>query len=321
MFKRLKHAKDGSQHLCRLYRLRRPHRSHRPRRRSAWMCMLAVCAAALLTLTAGCQTNPVTGKTQLNLVPMQQEIAIGQQHAPEYVEAFGREIDDPAVRRYVDAIGQRMAALSHLPDLPWTFYVVDSDVINAFAMPGGHVFVTRGLLEIFENESELAAVLGHEIGHVTHRHGAQQMTRAATLDVGLAVGARAAGLEGERLRQVHNIGAQVGTVAFLLPYSRSAERESDEVGVEYMVAAGYDPRGMVALLEKLARAAGGARPPLILSTHPHPEDRAEAVRRLIDRRYAAVTASGTLRIGESDYQQHVLTPLSKLPPPRHKGGQ
>lgn len=309
MFRCPMRAKVGLQRWGRLCRLCR-------------LCRSRLLAAVILLAAApGCQTNPVTGKTQLNLLSTQQEIAIGQQSAPEYIKAFGGEIDDTSVRQYVNNIGQRLAALSHLPDLPWTFHVVDSDVVNAFAMPGGQIFITRGILAMFENESELAAVLGHEIGHVTHRHGAQQMSNAAVLDLGLTAGAVASGAEGEQLRRIYNIGSQVGTLAWLLPHSRRFENESDAVGLEYMVAGGYDPRGMVSLLEKLAREGGSARPPLFLSTHPYPEDRARAVRGMIDRRYADVTASGTLRIGEAEYRQYVLAALAKLPPPRHKGGE
>ncbi len=311
MFIRRIHAKVG---LQRLGRLCRPCRLY-------GRAAVILAAIAVPAWTTGCQTNPVTGKSQLNLLSTDQEISIGRQHAPEYVKAFGGEVDAPALRQYVSAIGQRLAALSHMPELPWTFYVVDSDVVNAFAIPGGHIFVTRGILAMFDNESELAAVLGHEIGHVTHRHGAQQMSNAAILDLGLTVGATAAGAEGEQLRQIYNVGALGGNLVWLLPNSRKAENQSDDVGLDYMVKAGYDPRGMVSLLEKLAREGGSARPPLFLSTHPYPEDRAQTVRRLIDRRYADVTASGTLRIGEDDYQSNVLTPLAKLPAPRHKGGQ
>lgn len=281
--------------------------------------------ALLLTMALGatlpgCQTNPVTGQSQLNLVTLDQDVAMGAEAAPQYVEAFGGEVDAPAVRQYVSGLGQQLAALSHLPDLPWRFYVVDSDVINAFALPGGHVFVTRGLLGMFENEAELVGVLGHEIGHVTCRHSAQQITNQTVLSVGLSVGATAAGAEGETLQQVYNIGSQIGNLAFLLPYSRRHEMESDEVGIAYTVGAGYDPRAMITVLEKLARASGGARPPLFLSTHPYPEDRADKVRQLINEKYAGVVAGGALRTGESAYQRTVLSTLAKLPAPRHTAG-
>ncbi len=320
----------GKIHLCRLHRLGRlghrgrAHRSTRERRRT-WMNALVgeamVLTALALTAVPGCQTNPVTGQSQFNLVTLDQDIAMGAEAAPQYLEAFGGQVDAPVVRQYVSDIGQRMAALSHLPDLPWRFYVVDSDVVNAFALPGGHVFVTRGLLEMFDNEAELAAVLGHEIGHVTYRHSAQQITSQTVLNVGLSVGASAAGAEGDELRQIYNIGTQVGNMAFLLPYSRRHEMQSDQVGLRYMVQAGYDPRAMVTMLDKLARAAGGARPPLFLSTHPYPEDRADEVRQIINEQYAGSVSGGTLRTGESAYQQTVLSALAKLPTPRHRGAQ
>ena len=129
-------------------------------------------AAVLIALSAACATNPVTGKKQMSLLSEAEELAIGQQQDVEIRREMG-VYDDAALQRYVDDLGQELARNSHRPNLPWSFTIVDSPAINAFALPGGYIYVTRGLLAYLDDESELAGVLGHEIGHVTARHAAQ----------------------------------------------------------------------------------------------------------------------------------------------------
>ena len=137
-------------------------------------------------VSAACATNPVTGKKQISLLSEAEELAIGQQQDAEIRREMG-VYDDPALQRYVSDIGQELARISHRPNLPWTFTIVDSPAINAFALPGGYIYVTRGILAYLDDESELAGVLGHEIGHVTARHAAQAYTRQAQASLGLTI--------------------------------------------------------------------------------------------------------------------------------------
>src|SRR5919199_4131612 len=142
----------------------------------------ALCAATI----AGCARNPVTGKSELSLIGEQQEIAMGRQGAQEVVQTIGL-VNDEALQSYVQQIGSKLAAASERPNLPWTFKVVDDASPNAFALPGGFIFVTRGLLDLMDSEAELATVVGHEIGHVTARHTVSQMSKAQVAQIGLGV--------------------------------------------------------------------------------------------------------------------------------------
>jgi predicted Zn-dependent protease len=230
----------------------------------------ALAAAALVA--AACARNPVTGKKELSLVSKEQEIEIGKQGAQQIERSIGR-YPDPKVQAYVEAIGKRMAAKSERPDLPWTFTVLDDPVVNAFALPGGPVFVTRGILTHMNSEAELASVLGHEIGHITARHSVQQISKAQLAQVGLGLGM----ILSEDFRQYGQL-AGAGLQLMFLKFGRDAEAQSDELGFEYMTAVGYDPREMADVFTTLSRASqasGGGRIPEWLSTHPNPENRAE----------------------------------------------
>ncbi|MCC7146491.1 MAG: M48 family metalloprotease [Phycisphaeraceae bacterium] len=289
------------------------HKLWRLRRRARVATILG--AMLLLTGLTGCQVDPVTGKRQFNTLSESQEIAKGSQYAPEYEKAFGGQVDDPQVRQYVTDLGNKLAQVSHRPDMPWQFYVVDSSVVNAFALPGGHVFLTRGLMEKLDSEAEVAAVLGHEIGHVTHKHAGQQMAREMVLQgtlVGLAV---VADVRGADLRSELELGQQVGTIAFLLPFSRQHENEADGVGLQYLEKAGYDPMAMATLLDKLAAESKGGQTPLFLSTHPYPEDRARKVRQYVASHFADQASRGV--VNATAYQQTIRARLAKLPTPRH----
>ncbi|PYQ59288.1 MAG: peptidase M48, partial [Acidobacteria bacterium] len=144
-------------------------------------------AVALLAVW-GCSTNPATGKPQLALISEQQEIQLGRDYDQQIQRLLG-VYPDPRLQEYVDRIGQKLAAGSERPDLAWTFRVVDDPVVNAFALPGGHVYVTRGLMTHLTSEAQLAAVLGHEIGHVTARHSVTQMSKQRLAQIGVLAGA------------------------------------------------------------------------------------------------------------------------------------
>jgi predicted Zn-dependent protease len=237
----------------------------------------------LLLLVAGCAVNPATGQRQLSLMGEGTEIRLGTDADRDIVGAMGL-VDDPTLQAYIQTLGETMAAISERPQLPWTFRVLDDPVVNAFALPGGYIYVTRGILAHFNSEAELAGVLGHEIGHVTARHGVQQVSRAQLAQIGLGVGAILA----PELSGVLDL-ASAGLGLLFLSYGRDAEREADDLGLRYMTRLGYDPSAMAETFQTLARSSGsedGARIPGFLSTHPDPLSRRD--------RILAAVAAGTV---------------------------
>jgi predicted Zn-dependent protease len=230
---------------------------------------------ACLALLPACATNPATGERQLVLVSEAQEVALGQQYAPQVVSAMGL-VQDDALQAYVERVGLAMARASERPDIPWQFRVVDDPVVNAFALPGGPIFVTRGILAHMSSEAELASVLGHEIGHVTARHSVDQMSKQQLAQIGLGVGMI---LAPPALRGLGQVGA-AGLQVLFLKYGRDDERQADDLGLRYMTARSYDAREMVEMFRTLGRTSAGgegeggeAGPPAWLSTHPNPADR------------------------------------------------
>ena len=223
----------------------------------------------LLVAAAACATNPVTGKRQMSLLSEAEEIAIGQQQDVEIRREMG-VYDDPALQRYVNDIGQELARASHRPNLPWSFTIVDSPAINAFALPGGYIYVTRGILAYLDDESELAGVLGHEIGHVTARHAAQAYTRQMQAGLGLAI----LSIFVPATAPFADLSS-AGLSVLFLRHGRDAELEADRLGVEYGSGVGYDPAGVPRFLATLARIdkLSERGVPNWLSTHPDPGSR------------------------------------------------
>ena len=232
-------------------------------------CSRVSAALVLCGISAACATNPVSGKKQVSLLSEAEEQAIGQQQDAEIRREMGI-YNDRGLEQYVNEVGQELASKSHRPNLPWTFTIVDSPVINAFALPGGYVYVTRGILAYLDDESELAGVLGHEIGHVTARHAAQAYTRQAEANIGLQI----LSIFVPGTRPFADLGASGLSVLFLRN-GREAELEADRLGVEYGSGAGYDPSGVPRFLATLARvdAMSGRGVPNWLSTHPDPGSR------------------------------------------------
>lgn len=229
-------------------------------------------ALALLAglATGGCAVNPATGANQLMLVSESQEIAMGRQADTAVIATIGL-YPDVAWQRYIQQFGARLAATSESPDLPWTFRVMDDPAVNAFAVPGGFIYVTRGLLAHLTSEAELASVVGHEIGHVTARHTAAAMSKQQLMGLGLAVGSMAS----SQVAQYAGVANQALGILYL-KFSRDDESQADELGLRYMRRANYDPREMPAvfhMLEQLGAADGGGRLPTWLATHPTPENR------------------------------------------------
>ncbi|HKI59943.1 MAG TPA: M48 family metalloprotease [Mariprofundaceae bacterium] len=225
-------------------------------------------------LISGCATNPVTGKSDFTLVSEQQELAIGaQQYAPARQSQGGDYEVDPELTAYVSQVGQRLAAVSDRK-LPYEFKVLNNSVPNAWALPGGKISVNRGLLTELKSESELAAVLGHEIVHAAARHGAQSMSKGMLLQVGV-MGASIA-TQGEEYGGLVQMGAGIGAQLLSQKYGRDAERESDYYGMQYMVRAGYDPQGAVNLQRTFVKLSEGRQQDWLsgmFASHPPSQER------------------------------------------------
>ena len=218
-----------------------------------------------------CATNPATGRRQLILMSEQEEIALGKQSDAEIRQQMG-VYDDRAVQQYVDRIGQRLARQSFRPDLPWTFTVVDEAAVNAFALPGGYIYITRGIMPFLRNEAELAGVIGHEVGHVDGRHSVDQYSKQV-LTQGALAGASVFLPKWQGALGAGSIAAQLT----FLKFGRDAELEADKLGVNYASGGGWAPRAMEGVLGTLGRldAAQGERRgvPNWAMTHPPAEDR------------------------------------------------
>ena len=245
-------------------------------------------ALPALLLGIACSTNPATGKRQLNLYSEQQEVAMGRQYNQQVEQQIGL-YDDPELQRYLDRLGKSLAARSERPELPWTFAVVDDASINAFALPGGFIYVTRGLMSHVSSEAELAGVLGHEIGHVTGRHQVNQLSKQQLTQLGLTLGM----ILTPEARQYGDIANLAGGLLFL-KFGRDDERQADDFGLRYLQSAGYPAQAMgevFGLLSRVSRAEGEGqgRLPSWLATHPDPEER----RARMETQYASLPDSAT----------------------------
>ncbi len=230
-------------------------------------------------LAVSCATNPVTGKSELALVSESQEIQMGQQGAEEVRQTIGL-YNDPQLQSYVSSIGMKMAKTSERPNLPWSFQVVDDPAVNAFALPGGPIFVTRGLITAINNEAELASVIGHEIGHVTHRHAVEQISQQQVAQLGLGLGS----ILSPTVAKLGNV-AGLGLNLLFLKYSRDDEAEADRLGFKYTEEHGWDVRQMVdvfQILQRMSQAQGGSGLPEWLATHPDPGNRIQATQARLD---------------------------------------
>lgn len=282
--------------------------------------LVSILLLTALTLAPACSTNPATGQRQLNVLGQEQEIALGNEAAPQFIEDYGGPIPSESIRRYVSDLGQRLAAVSERPDLPWEFHVVDSAVINAFALPGGKVFMSRGLLEKMDSEAQLAGVLGHEIGHVTAMHINDRMAAALGFGVlGAAIGI-AGEISDEDWMRVLGVGVGVAGTGFQLKFSRDDESQADELGVRYMAKLGYNPIAQIQVMEILGSASGaGGGPPELLSTHPLPATRIRRLEALIRDRYPNYDDPRAYSFHHDRFQQNVLSPLKELPAAAHTG--
>jgi predicted Zn-dependent protease len=285
---------------------------------NARQTLIAATLAAGLTLAAGCATNPVTGKADVVTMSAAQEVEIGRKMHPQILQQYGRYADEE-LQAYVTDIGRRIGAASHRPDLEYTFTVLDSEEVNAFALPGGFVYITRGIMAYLNSEAELVAVLGHEVGHVTARHAVRQQTGATAAGVGATLVGILTG-SGD-LASLANLA---GT-ALVRGYGRDMELEADSIGAQYLVRLGYSPEAMIDVVRllknqemleiQIARQEG--REPRVyhgvFSTHPDNDQRLKEV----------VATAGAAGSGESrpDGAEAYLRRIEGLPlgPSREQG--
>jgi predicted Zn-dependent protease len=276
--------------------------ARRHRRRRAGFGRLA---PMLVLALSGCAVNPATGESAFTaFMSVDDEMRIRDQEHPKLVARFGGIYDDPELAAYVAEVGRRLTAVSEMPDLDYGFILLNNPTVNAFALPGGYLYLTRGLLALAGNEAELAGVLAHEIGHVVARHAAQRYSRQVLTDFGVGVAALFTFGGGSE-------AARAEAVSQLQRYSRDQEHEADSLGVRYMTRAGYDPRAMISFLNKLkahrafeAKLRGlpedAAQAADAMLSHPRTSER---LRQLIDR--AVDTAVGTSRLARDRFLERI----------------
>jgi predicted Zn-dependent protease len=250
--------------------------------------VLAVIAIAGYFLGTRQEFNPVTEETQRIALSVDEEIALGLQSAPQMAQEFGGLYPDENVQAQIDAIGQSLVESSDANpnNYPFDFHVLaDDQTVNAFALPGGQIFITKALLDLLQTEGEVAGVLGHEIGHVLGRHSAEQIAKSQLIQ-GLA-GAASVGLydpnnpdSASAAQMAQIVGAMIN-----MKYGRDDELQADRLGVRFLADAGYDPRALLRVMEVLASASGGSRQPEFMSTHPDPGNRREEIQKAIDEEF------------------------------------
>ena len=256
-------------------------------------------AGGLTLAPMGCARNPVTGKNELSLVSESQEIQMGKEAAAQVQQSIGY-YNDPALQAYVSGIGMKMAKASERPNLPWEFHVVNDASVNAFALPGGFIFVTRGLMTAINDEAELATVVGHEIGHVTNRHSVQQMSKQQLAQIGLVAGS----ILSSDIAKVAGLASQ-GLGILFLKYSRDAENQADKAGFRYALNQNYNVGEMANVfqtLDRMSQVSGGGKLPEWLSTHPDPGTRVQNTEARLDTLSRSLANTITNR---DVYLQHI----------------
>jgi predicted Zn-dependent protease len=251
-----------------------------------WIIALAIAGFGLVSYMMSRERNPTTGEMQHVAMSVDQEKALGLKAAPEMAAQMGGAVDPNKDEdaRMVAEVGAKLVAASAAGKSPYVgnfhFYLLDdTKTVNAFALPGGQIFITRALFDRMQNEAQLAGVLGHEIGHVIHRHSAEQMAKGK-LGQMLSTAAYV-GSEDSRV----GMGAQAANQMMQLKYGRGDETESDTTGIDYMTAAGYDPRGMLGVMQILKDASGGGKQPEFMSSHPLPDTRLKEIAGIIKQKY------------------------------------
>ena len=252
----------------------------------------------ILFLSAGCAVNPITGEEEFMLMGEEQDVAIGKKYAPELEKQMGGRIANDALQNYINSVGQKVANVSHRRSWQYQFTALEDDMINAFALPGGYIFITKGMLKHLTTESQLASILAHETAHVVARDTAALMSR----EIGIGILLSAA-VSDSTSRTAADLTRQI--IGFR--FSRRDEKDADLAGLDYMVRAGYDPNGMVETMQIL-QSQQKERPIEFFSTHPNPENRIGYLKSRIGSRYRKREG---LRIGKEDFHSAVLAHIKK----------
>lgn len=255
---------------------------YRPQRRGNLLIGLIIAAVALFMYYSSEEYNPITGETQRIALTADQEIALGLQAAPEMAQQHGGLHPDPDAQALVDRVGARLVQNSAAKQADWRYefhLLADPNTVNAFALPGGQVFITKALFDQLKTEGQLAGVLGHEIGHVIARHGAEHLAKAQ-----LTQGLTGAAVVASGDDRVGYAAAVIGQLVNMR-YGRDDELESDRLGVRLMAEAGYDPRALLDVMKILEKAGGPNRAPEFFSTHPNPQNRLGQIQQAIDKQF------------------------------------
>ena len=271
--------------------------------RRQFLCFTSLTAAGFLV---SCATNPATGKKQLMLLSEESEIKIDRQYSPHQFSADYGAVQDKALDDYIDNTGKQIAALTHRPHMPYSFRAVNATYVNAYAFPGGSIAATRGILISLEDEAELAALLGHELGHVNARHTAEQMSKGMLTQAAVGGLSVFAATQGAGYGQLASQLGMVGAGALLAHYSRDNEREADALGMEYMVRRGYGSRGFIGLMDML-RSLSKHKPSaieLMFATHPMSEER---YRTAVDAAQTKYQSAQDLPLHRDRYMDHTAS--------------
>ena len=264
---------------------------------------ISILGSLLVSLLTGCSVNPVTGENQFNLFgdDVADDVGMGMQWAPEIEKEFGGTFEDEHIQSYVDYVGQNIGQVSHAPHIKWHYKVLKHKMLNAFALPGGYIYITTGMLEKLKSEAQLAGILGHEAAHVTLRHSTQRMSEQIGIDMLLSAVMPEDASAG--VVQATSIARQIVS----LKYSRDDEKQADAVGLRYMMRAGYNPHEMVKTMQMLEEE-NKERPVEFLSSHPSPENRQEL---LLEEIAISGYNPSEMKIREEDYRKIVLERLEK----------
>jgi len=261
---------------------------------------LTFLAVSLISFCTGCAVNPVTGQKELMFISPRQERGIGEQYAPEVTKELDGEIENQQIQDYINRVGQKVAnAAPSAHQYNFSFTAVRDESVNAVALPGGYIFITKGMLKKLDSEAQLAAILAHEITHVVARHSSAAMSRQ--IGISLLLSAVTSEKTPQTVRTITRLTRQL----IGLSYSRRDEKIADLGGLDYMTRAGYDPHGMIRIMEIL-QSGDQSHPPQFLSTHPSPQNRLDYITYKVNSKYGNLK---DLTIGTEQYRKMVLNNL------------
>ncbi len=258
---------------------------------------LYLTTTAAAGFVAGCAANPVTGESQLMLVSEGTEIRLDKENSPHQFSADYGTLQDTALNNYVAGLGRKMAAVTHRPHMPYSFRGVNAAYVNAYAFPGGSIAATRGILLALDNEAQLAALMGHELGHVNARHTAERMSKGVLISAVVSSATAYVSSESKIWGQVAAGLGGIGAGMLLARYSRENERQADDLGMKYMTRAGYSPEGMVGLMG-LLKSMSKHKPSAIemmFSTHPMSEERYRTAKKSASKKYKSMKKAALKR--------------------------